>query len=144
MNLRSTCQLTGLTNHKVNTSYLKSRKDMICLTVQLKTVTMKPILILLIILALAPLGANANEAANHSYKSTQFFKEVQQLPEDFKKDFVVDYLLDEDGKPYIISIKSKNELMTALVQKMFSSESNIQRGQQDGWFIITFLYEQIQ
>jgi hypothetical protein len=56
----------------------------------------------------------------------------------------VDYLLDEDGHPYIISIKSKNEMMTALVQKMFNTENNVQSFQHNGWFIITFLYENIQ
>lgn len=109
-----------------------------------KRTTMKQFIIAIFILVLIPVASFAKvNTTPPMIKGSEFYNESSTLP-NVNDDFIIDYILDENGHPYIISIKSRNEIMTTLVQKLFNNDATIQNVEHDGWFIITFLYEHIQ
>ncbi len=101
--------------------------------------------LMFVLMAVSFTTANANEEERPLKSGIAFYNEVTdfEIQQNDTQDFYIDYLLDEEGKPYIISIKSKDKNMTHMVKKMFS-KNNINAVQNNGdWYIVTFLYEHI-
>ena len=105
---------------------------------------MKTVLCLFLVFSF--FNASANDERKVKSSAIEFYNDVADFSIEQEKDleFYVDYMLDAEGKPYIISVKSKNKNMTHMVKKMINGQYSNNIESNGDWYIITFLYNHIQ
>jgi len=81
------------------------------------------------------------------YMSREVFLDMgMQTPPEMEDDAPVrvEYLLDSEGRPYIISIWSNDANITHMIRKMISTGTELENGGDDQSLAITFYYNNIR
>ncbi|MEZ5008674.1 MAG: hypothetical protein R2753_11045 [Chitinophagales bacterium] len=102
--------------------------------------------IALLILMSVSFNSYSREEHQPTINTIDFYNGMAEVDTDTNNhsEFYVSYFLDTDGKPYIISIKSKDQNMTEMVRKMINLPIDQYPIKEGNWYSITFLYENIQ
>ena len=102
--------------------------------------------IALLVLMSVSFNSYCSEEHQPAIYTIDFYNGMAEVDNDSNEnsEFYVSYLLDADGKPYIISIKSKDQNMTEMVRKMINLPIDQYPIKEGNWYSITFLYENIQ
>ncbi|MCB0502666.1 MAG: hypothetical protein KDD32_08275 [Bacteroidetes bacterium] len=103
-------------------------------------------IIALLFLISVSIQSFGNETQGMQSNAIHFYNETSDLPvsTDENIEFYVSYLLDANGKPYIISIRSKDEQMTQMVKKMINVPADQYPMKDGNWYSVTFIYNNIQ
>jgi len=102
--------------------------------------------VLALLLTLPMIGMATDSAQPYSLSEEVMLETGIQghLSNDDEGPVHVEYLLDSEGRPYIISIWSSDEQITRMIRKMIGQETIISTESDDPSLAITFYYNNIR
>lgn len=80
--------------------------------------------------------------SSNTKASITFFDSVLANNLDSESSYV-HYLMDREGKPYIVAIKTKDSIIVEMVRSYFNERNQFNIEQDGEWFMISFIYHQL-